>query len=556
MHNLKKHSTVILFSLILLVAAFTRFYKLSEFPVGLHGDEASLAYNAYSLLLTGKDENGDFLPIHSSISLTYRPIGYTYLTIPSVLVFGLNEFSARFAGALLGTLTVGAVYLLAIVLFKKKSTALMSALFLALNPWHINLSRGSAESLASLFFVVCGFILIIKLIQDKRTSFLYVFGSFFLFTLAFITYPASRVFVPLFLSTLVPLTFFFYRRKMRLTITLSVIAFSISGFFILGTKGGIVKFNDVGILSYELPKALLAESIGEDGTVFIHPLVARLFHNKVIVYGRVFIKEYVQYFSFNTLVGGEILPIRYKIQDAGLIYIVEVLFLLVGIYSVFRTREFALLFVACWILVGPLASAMTWEDSPNVLRSLPMVVGLVLMMAYGSTHLWQLMKNKSYRNLLFGVIIITYIYCVLTYMHQYYIHGLRHRPWYRDYGFKELIQFTESKPEYEVVYVTKATAGPYIQFLFHLKFDPREYHQTNSVRDDNYMGFGRYIFVPDECPDPVEFQKRGILDKNAASTKVLFVANGLCKVPLSVHELTYITRPDNTPVFRIWEIKN
>lgn len=552
----KKYSTSIFLALILFLATFIRFYKLSEFPVGFHGDEASLAYNAYSILLTGRDENRDFLPIHSYISRTYRPIGYTYLTIPSVLLFGLNEFSARFAGALFGILTVGAVYFLSLSLFNKKSTALVTALLLAVNPWHVGLSRASAESLAALFFVVVGFICVIKLIQDKHRPILFSVFAILSFVASFATYPAPRVFVPTLLFVLIPLVFFYHRKKIKIILFLGIATFCMSAFFILGTKGGLVKFNDVGILSYELPKALLLEDIREDGTVFTPPLISRVFHNKVTAYGRFFIKEYMQYFSFNSLVGGEILPMRYRIHEIGLIYIVDMAFLLLGIYSVFRYRAFGLVFALCWIIIGPFASALTWEDTPNVLRSLPLVVGLILLSAYGATHIpKQLIKNKSYRTFLYAGIVLVYGYCILTYFHQYYVHGLRHRPWYRDYGFKELIQFTESKPEYKKVYVTKATAGPYIHFLFYLKFDPKIYQQTNSVRDDDYKGFGKYIFVPDECPDPAEYRKRGILD-NTANDNILFIANGTCNTPLSVNELKVIVRPDDTPVFRVWEAKN
>lgn len=35
--------------LIFFLALFTRFYKLTELPVGLHDDEAAMAYDAFSL---------------------------------------------------------------------------------------------------------------------------------------------------------------------------------------------------------------------------------------------------------------------------------------------------------------------------------------------------------------------------------------------------------------------------------------------------------------------------------------------------------------------------
>ena len=43
---------------------FLRIYKVTSVPPSLNWDEVSIAYNAYSILKTGKDEWGDFLPLH------------------------------------------------------------------------------------------------------------------------------------------------------------------------------------------------------------------------------------------------------------------------------------------------------------------------------------------------------------------------------------------------------------------------------------------------------------------------------------------------------------
>ena len=42
--------------LIVAIAFFLRFYKVTEVPPSLNWDEVSIAYNAYSVMKTGKDE--------------------------------------------------------------------------------------------------------------------------------------------------------------------------------------------------------------------------------------------------------------------------------------------------------------------------------------------------------------------------------------------------------------------------------------------------------------------------------------------------------------------
>ena len=80
---------------IFILATLLRFYKLGSYPVGFHIDEASLGYNAYSLLLSGKDDNGNTHPLYIDMFGDNRPSGYHFLTIPSVLLFGLTEFATK-----------------------------------------------------------------------------------------------------------------------------------------------------------------------------------------------------------------------------------------------------------------------------------------------------------------------------------------------------------------------------------------------------------------------------------------------------------------------------
>src|SRR5438552_6335326 len=100
-----------LLPLIVLLALSLRFFDLGVVPVGFHRDEAEFGYNAYSLLKTGKDVTGEFLPIHIA-SFLHSPAGYSYLTIPFIIFFGFNEFAVRFASAFFGTLTVFVTYFL------------------------------------------------------------------------------------------------------------------------------------------------------------------------------------------------------------------------------------------------------------------------------------------------------------------------------------------------------------------------------------------------------------------------------------------------------------
>src|SRR3989338_1768422 len=101
---------------IFLIAFILRFWDLGSNPPSLDWDEASLGYNAYSILKTGADEYGNFLPLSIRSFGDYKPHLYTYLTIPPVSLWRLNEYSTRFASALLGFFTLIVGYFLVRIL--------------------------------------------------------------------------------------------------------------------------------------------------------------------------------------------------------------------------------------------------------------------------------------------------------------------------------------------------------------------------------------------------------------------------------------------------------
>ena len=196
-----KNINKIILLFIILLAIVLRVYKLSKVPPSLYWDEASLGYNAYSILLTARDEYGKFLPLTNFAAFgDYKPPGYIYAAVPSVAIFGLNEFAIRFPSALFGTLTVLLIYLISKRLFESEIISQIAALFLAISPWHLQFSRGAFEANLGLFFSTLGIFLFLKFAQDKA---FYLFISLLSFLAAMYTFTGQRLFVPFILLVLV-----------------------------------------------------------------------------------------------------------------------------------------------------------------------------------------------------------------------------------------------------------------------------------------------------------------------------------------------------------------
>lgn len=540
--------------LIFLVATILRFYKLDQYPVGFHIDEASLGYNAYSLLKTGRDENGLLFPLHIDMFGDFRPAGYQYLDILLIKLFGLSEFAARFPSALFGAATTVAIFLLAVAIFKDETLGLLAAGLVAFSPWHIVISRASAETIVALFFIILGAYFFLTGIKGKTKQFFWatIFWSASLFF-----YHSSRVFVPVLGVVFSILAYPLWKKKgknFKLKLCLSLLTiFFLSLFLIFGAGGGAGRFRQVSIFHFPEIRLVLEEQIREDGVVGMPIILTRAFHNKVVNYGLGYLKEYFRYFSLNYLFIEGGLPSWYVVPGMGLMYLIELPFLFVGLYQLIKKKRLFLIPVV-WLVLGPTIAAVTRDDVPNVQRSLVMLPAFSLITAYGLWRSLQWAREKfglAIQRTMILLLVLMFCWNFSYFLHQYYVHGRVHRPWYRFNGFKEMVLAVNGlAPDYDKIVVTKSQGGIYMHFLFFQKFDPAEYQKLGSPKDKDYQGFGKIVFVPDSCPtDPLV----GPLKKPGA--KVLFVAGGNClNLPATSEEIKLIRREDETVAFRLFPV--
>ena len=211
----KRQSLLLLFC-ILAVAAGLRFAALGSIPHGVWLDEALKGVEGIESVRTGHFQI--FYPANNGREgFWIAVIGF------SESVFGVNQFGLRFASALVGTLTVLFIFLLAREFFSDR-VALLAAWFTATGFWHVLFSRLAFRGIlvpllltASIYFLVRAQ----KAFDDPSTPrravrFFAIIGGI-LFGLGFHSYIAFRV-TPL----LVVVIFCFelmHRRKLNLPIT-------------------------------------------------------------------------------------------------------------------------------------------------------------------------------------------------------------------------------------------------------------------------------------------------------------------------------------------------
>src|SRR5437764_9301957 len=100
--------------LAIVVGALLRLSALTSVPPALNQDEAVNGYDAYSLLLTGRDHLGHPFPFAGLESFgDWVPPLLTFLTVPAVALFGLHVGTLRAVTAIVGIAAVPVIYWLA-----------------------------------------------------------------------------------------------------------------------------------------------------------------------------------------------------------------------------------------------------------------------------------------------------------------------------------------------------------------------------------------------------------------------------------------------------------
>jgi len=473
--------------LIILLSAFLRLYALGSNPPSLDWDEASLGYNAYSLLKTARDEYGNFLPLSIRSFNDYKPPAYAYLSIPFIWIFGLNPFSVRLLSALAGIATVLASYFLTRALWPQpryRFLALLTAFFFALSPWHLQFSRAAFEANLALFFHLTAITLALTWLRIHKSWILILSAVFAAGSLY--SYHSARLVTPIFFLGFALIYHRQLIRHSRQTFLAVILAFILLLPLTktLTTGGAQQRFQTVSVINnpgefsrerelFERIRGFKADHAG--------PL-AYLHTNKSSV-AKIVARNYFEHFNFDFLYLRADGNPRHHAIGFGLLYLSLLPSLFFGAYSLIAKKSKSSLTVFWLLLVGPLASAFT-ADTPHAIRSLLMLPGLILLEAFGLFRLLSLLQSKlSLR--LFQLSLISFAllfgFNLVYYFNLYYVVTpiVYSQGW--QYGYSQLVNYISShQADYDEVIVTIRYDQPHIFFAFFKPIPPNIY-QPDSV---------------------------------------------------------------------------
>lgn len=503
----------ILLFFIVVLALGLRLYKVWDNPPALSWDEVSIGYNAYSILKTGKDEHGRFLPLDTFVAYgDYKPPLAIYLTVPFVAVFGLNELAVRLPSVIFGSLTVLLTYFLTKELLKNSKREFLldaslvsfgipatASLLLAVSPWHINLSRAGFEATIALFFVVLGVWLCLAA-REREKLFLVCWLPF---VAAVYTFNSARYFVPFIGLGLVVYCWKYIIRQRKHV----VIGIAISTIVMLPllphlfSKEARLRFTEVNIFSDQSIVERANDRIAFDN----HSFISTVFDNRRIGYIRSFFIHYFDHFTVDFLfIKGDGNP-KFSTQDVGQLYILDLPFLLFGIYimfAYFRTQAWLLVY---WLLTAIIPAA-TARETPHALRILNTLPTWHIFIAFGIVSAFQYvatLKSKIVNSrMVYGVLVVAlYVVSVSYYLHNYYVHYPRMYSGEWQYGYKQAIAYVNfNRSKYNKIYISESIGRAYMYALFYTAYDPGLFQKNNSSYFDaagfyHVDGFGSYVFT-------------------------------------------------------------
>lgn len=430
--------------IILNLGFIIRMYHLSNNPAGFFCDEASIGYNAYSLLTTGKDEYGMSLPIFFHSLGDFRPPIAFYSAAPFISLFGLTELATRLPSVVYGVLTILIMYLIGKELSpKNKSLGLWTAFTTATMPWLIHYNRTGFEFTSYVTFFTLTILLLLKTVHSK----FFIIPAFIIAALTLYTYQPARLLVPLLLIGFLWIhkKMFLLHKKYTYAAFLSFFILSIPLILSFFSGEGLARFSMVSVFSAKIPLLQTALRI---------------------------LQNYLTQLSPGFFISGEPTFItRHFVGGLTPLLITTLPFSFIGIITVFfasKTDKSSRLIIY-WLLIYPIAGAVT-ADAPFTSRSIIGAPLFVILICIGirttAMYLRKFMPSSLTSMIICLVILINLVFFARFYFIQYPLYSANFWGW--QYGARDIVQyFTAHEKSYDDLIMAPVFNAPDIFFKFY-----------------------------------------------------------------------------------------
>ena len=435
--RISRKTSLLFLILTISLAAFLYFLKLDQLPNSLSDDEATVGYNALSILNTGKDEYGKTLPLAFRLFRAYTPPLFIYLAAPLIGLFGLSAVTLRAISAvftLFGILIVFE-FIRSLDLFKSRLTAPLAAFIFSICPWVFYYARIGYEVTAGYITFAAGALFLWYGVRRKKLSF---FGLFLLSISTYIAH-TERFLVPVFLLTV----FVSFRTKNLIPGLVFLALTQLPNLYLLTTKAFWVKGEVFGDFN---PARITGE----------------------------FVNQYLTYLSPKALFGlSPDINLQHTAPAISLFYSWLIIPFFIGLYRLYlKARTPGGRYLLLMLLTAPFPGALSGHYI-SVQRVLPLIIPLIFVLALGFDYLVLKIRPAFFWP----------VFCLLTLLsltllwRSYFIFFPKERSAYWSYGYEQLAEIIRENPEISYVIDTARAETGYSGLLFYLVYPPAEFQK-------------------------------------------------------------------------------
>jgi len=494
----------LLIALIFLLAFFLRIFRIEAVPARMTHDEMSIGYNAYSILKTGRDEWGRFLPLDFEAFGDHKFPAYIYATVPFVALFDLNILSTRIVSIISGVLLVAVGYFLVKILYQDIKLAYLAAFIIAINPWPVHLSRMALESNLALLLFYAGILAFLKVKQKAQAKYI-VLSSLFL-SLSMYSYVSYRVLVPLFI--LAVLIYQFWQKKVapyaiKWLLFLIIFTLPLTGQFF--GESGTARFNAVSIfsdpgiaMSIDEKRAfvfLTTENIADNmGVLLFNKLgtyIVNIFNNWLEFVSPPFLFTTGSEKAYLSVPGyGEFLLILSPFYIIGLVC-------LLGLKTNNKAKNLLVLYL--W-LISPIASALSGK--PQIVRGSALLIPVAMIISLGIKNTLNYFKSLKLKRLFIIGLSMSLFYFGMQYYYDYF---LIYPAQYDNAAYpldKRLVNYLAlNENKFDKIVIDSEFPDAYILLAFYQKINPQWLQQNIGRTEKDSFGFshpislGNYQFI-------------------------------------------------------------
>jgi 4-amino-4-deoxy-L-arabinose transferase-like glycosyltransferase len=403
-HQFRKAELLALLGIVLL-AAFFRLYRIDAIPPGDRYDPAYYGVDALRIL---DGEWPVFFPTNFG-----REALFSYLVALYIAIFGIAPQAMYVTSAIVGILTVPALYLLAAELFSAEEGALgrfgglVAAAATAISYWHLNWSRFGVRAILLPFLAALTFYFLWRgLRTDSKWRFA---AAGFLLGLSLYTYQAARL-----LPLLVVLAFGFVavsRRRLTradlvnlaIVSVVALIVFAPLGYYFLTHPGSFLeRIGQASILN-----------TSEGGTGNLRALWKGLTDTLLAV-------------SFS----GDLEPTTNLPGRPILNAFLSMLFFAGVLISIFRIKKPAYLFILTWLILMSVPAVLS-QQGPIAKRAIGALPAFMILIAIGSLGPWDMLRqvatNRGWRwargisVAVLAALVAIFAYTAVVTYHDYFV---------------------------------------------------------------------------------------------------------------------------------------